>query len=41
MLVVAPPAPIQAIERYGSPLARHQVYVDTSQMRIELAREDC
>ena len=39
MLVVAPSAPTQAIARHGSLLARPQVDVDTSQMRIELARQ--
>ena len=40
MLVVAPSLPTQAIARHVSLLARHQVCVDTSQMRIEFAREE-
>jgi hypothetical protein len=37
---VPPSAPTQAIARHGSLLARHPVYIDTSQMMIELAREE-
>ncbi len=33
---VPPSAPTKAIAGHGSLLARHQIYVDTSQMRIEL-----
>ena len=37
---VPPSAPTQAIARQGSLLARHQVYVETAQTRIELVKED-
>jgi hypothetical protein len=40
MVQFPPSAPTQVIAGHGSLLARHRVYVDTSQMRIELPREE-
>ena len=37
---VPPSAPTQAIVPQGSLLARHQIYVETAETRIELVKED-